>query len=145
MLALWQNYDHLSDYCFSSILNYENSERNKFNLRKTTKNEWKKRKELLKKILNQIFSDKPDESLEGDSSLPREIDIDKTYTELEDSQNAMERGKMGPDALSLAEFDVNLRRNKVCLSRKFKVCWRKDLKKKNNFQLHSLKINFIGF
>lgn len=110
--GLWLNYDHLSDYCYSTIFKYDDGDRKKLTLRKTTKREWKKRKELLQKALHQIFNEKPDESLDGDN-LPRQIDIDKMYTEYEDGLNAIERGRMGPEALCLGEFEVNLRRNKI--------------------------------
>lgn len=111
--GLWVNYDHLSDYCFSTILKYDEIEKKKLTLRKTTKREWKKRKELLQKALHQIFNEKPDENAETDAVQPRQIDIDKMYTEYEDELNAIERQKMGPDALNLDEFEVNLRRYKI--------------------------------
>jgi hypothetical protein len=78
--ALWVNYDHLSDYCFSTILKYDDNDRKKLTLRKTTKREWKKRKELLAKALFQIFNEKPDENAETDPNQPRQIDVDKMYT-----------------------------------------------------------------
>jgi cancer susceptibility candidate protein 1 len=110
--GLWLNYDHLSDYCNSTIFKYDDGDRKKLTLRKTTKREWKKRKELLQKALHQIFNEKPDpESADGDQ--PRQIDIDKMYTEYEDGLNVIVRGKMGPEALGLGEFEVNLRRNKI--------------------------------
>lgn len=111
--GLWVNYDHLSDYCFSTQFKYDDSDRKKLTLQKTTKREWKKRKELLQKALHQIFNEKPDENAEGDSSQPRQIDVDKMYTAYEDELNALERKKMGPESLNLGEFEVNLRRNKT--------------------------------
>jgi hypothetical protein len=82
--ALWVNYDHLSDYCNSVIFKYDDGDRKKLTLRKTTKREWKKRKELLAKALHQIFNEKPDDSADADPNQPRQIDIDKMYTEYED-------------------------------------------------------------
>lgn len=111
--GLWVNYDHLSDYCHSTIFMYNDGDRKKLTLRKTTKREWKKRKELLQKALHQIFNEKPDESADTDPNQPRQIDVDKMYTEYEDELTAIERNKMGPNALGLGEFEVNLRRNKI--------------------------------
>lgn len=70
--GLWLNYDHLSDYCYSTIFKYDDGDRKKLTLRKTTKREWKKRKELLQKALHQIFNEKPEESADGEN-LPRQI------------------------------------------------------------------------
>jgi cancer susceptibility candidate protein 1 len=111
--GLWVNFDHLSDYCYSTILRYDDNEKKKLTLRKTTKREWKKRKELLQKALFQIFNEKPDESAEGDANQPRQIDVDRMYTEYEDELTAIERQKMGPESLNLGEFEVNLRKNKI--------------------------------
>lgn len=108
--GLWVNYDHLSDYCKSTIFMYDDGDRKKLTLRKTTKREWKKRKELLQKALHQIFNEKPDENADDQ---PRQIDIDKMYTEYEDELNGIEREKMGPEGMALGEFEVNLRRNKI--------------------------------
>jgi cancer susceptibility candidate protein 1 len=111
--GLWVNFDHMSDYCFSTQFKYDDSDRKKMTLRRTTKREWKKRKELLQKALFQIFNEKPDESSDADPSQPRMIDVDKIYTEYEDELNAIERRRMGPESLGLGEFEVNLRRNKI--------------------------------
>lgn len=111
--GLWVNYDHLSDYCYSTIFKYDDGDRKKLTLRKTTKREWKKRKELLQKALHQIFNEKPDENPDTDPNQPRQIDVDQMYTEYEDELTAIEREKKGPDALGLGEFEVNLRRNKI--------------------------------
>lgn len=110
--GLWLNYDHMSDYCHSAILKYDDSDRKKLTLRQTTKREWKKRKELLQKALFQIFNEKPEESTE-EPNQPRVIDVDRMYTEYEDELNAIERAKMGPESLNLDEFEVNLRSHKI--------------------------------
>lgn len=110
--GLWLNYDHLSEYCHSSIFKYDDSERKKLTLRQTTKREWKKRKELLQKALHQIFNEKPEESSE-EPNQPRVIDVDRMYTEYEDELNSIERTKMGAESLNLDEFEVNLRSHKI--------------------------------
>lgn len=110
--GLWLRYDHKSDYCYSSIFKYNDSDRKKLTLRQTTKREWKKRKELLQKALFQIFNEKPEESLE-EPNQPRVIDVDRMYTEYEDELNSIERAKMGPESLNLDEFEVNLRSHKI--------------------------------
>ncbi|CRK91757.1 CLUMA_CG005391, isoform A [Clunio marinus] len=110
--GLWLNFDHLSDYCQSGILKYDDSNRKKLTLRQTTKREWKKRKELLQQALFQIFNEKPDEASD-EPNVPRVIDVDKMYTEYEDELNAIERNKMGRDSLKLDEFEVNLRSHKI--------------------------------
>lgn len=55
--ALWVDFDHYSDYCHTINLPYivDFSK----NIRQTTKGEWKKRKEVLKMVLEEILSDKP--------------------------------------------------------------------------------------
>lgn len=111
--GLWLNYDHMSDYCHSAIFKYDDSDRKKLTLRKTTKREWKKRKELLSKALFQIFNEKPEESNPEEQNQPRIIDVDRMYTEYEDELNSIERGKMGPESLNLDEFEVNLRSHKI--------------------------------
>lgn len=80
-------------------------------MRQTTKREWKKRKELLQKALFQIFNEKPEDS--DEANQPRVIDVDRMYTEYEDELNAIERAKMGPESLSLDEFEVNLRSHRI--------------------------------
>lgn len=109
--GLWLNYDHMSDYCHSAILKYDDSDRKKLTLRQTTKREWKKRKELLQKALFQIFNEKPDDT--DEANQPRVIDVDQMYTEYEDGLNAIERAKMGPESLNLNEFEVNLRSHRI--------------------------------
>lgn len=55
--ALWMDFDHYSDYCHTIDLPYiVDFSRN---IRQTTKGEWKKRKEVLKMVLEEILSDKP--------------------------------------------------------------------------------------
>lgn len=110
--GLWLNYDHMSDYCHSSIFKYEDTDKKKLTLRQTTKREWKKRKELLQKALFQIFNEKPEEGSE-EQNQPRVIDVDRMYTEYEDELNAIEREKMGPNSLNLAELEVNLRSHRI--------------------------------
>lgn len=110
--GLWLNYDHLSDYCYSITPTYDNGDRKTLTLRQTTKREWKKRKELLQKALQQIFAnEKPDDVEEN---KPRVIDVDRMYTEYEDKINAVEREKMGPSSLNLDEHEVNLRSHRIC-------------------------------
>lgn len=109
--GMWLNFDHMSDYCYSMIQTYENSDKKKLTLRQTTKREWKKRKELLQKALVQIFNEKPDDSEE--QNQPRVIDVDRMYTEYEDGLNATQREKMGPASLNLDEFEVNLRSHRI--------------------------------
>lgn len=113
--GMWLNYDHLSDYCFSIIPTYDDGDRKKLTLRQTTKREWKKRKELLQKALQQIFAnEKPEESNNSaEENKPRVIDVDRMYTEYEDKINAVEREKMGPLSLNLDEHEVNLRSHRI--------------------------------
>lgn len=113
--GMWLNYDHLSDYCFSIIPTYDDGDRKKLTLRQTTKREWKKRKELLQKALQQIFAnEKPEESNNSaEENKPRVIDVDRMYTEYEDKINAVEREKMGPSSLNLDEHEVNLRSHRI--------------------------------
>lgn len=87
--GLWLNYDHMSDYCYSTISKYDDGDRKKLTLRQTTKREWKKRKELLQKALFQIFNEKPEQETE-EPNQPRVIDVDRMYTEYEDELNALE-------------------------------------------------------
>lgn len=110
--GLWLNYDHMSDYCHSSIFKYEDVDKKKLTLRQTTKREWKKRKELLQSALFQIFNEKPEESSE-EPNQPRVIDVDRMYELYEDELNAIEREKMGPNSLNLGELEVNLRSHRI--------------------------------
>lgn len=109
--GMWLNYDHMSDYCFSTISTYDDGDRKKLTLRQTTKREWKKRKELLQKALQQIFANEKPEDTE--ENKPRVIDVDRMYTEYEDKINAVEREKMGPSSLNLDEHEVNLRSHRI--------------------------------
>lgn len=55
--GMWMDFDHFSDYCHTKN-NPHPMDLSK-NIRQMTKGEWKKRKEILKMVLEEILSDKP--------------------------------------------------------------------------------------
>lgn len=110
--GVWLSYDNFSDYCPSFYMPYR--KRTSRNLRMTTKIEWFKRLEILQSTLDQPEEEIETESLEQEedeaSLKSRVIDVDKVYTEYEDTLKKEERKKRGPESLFLGEFEVNLRK-----------------------------------
>lgn len=110
--GVWLSYDNFSDYCPSFYIPYRKKAAR--DLRMTTKIEWFKRLEILQSTLDQPEEEIETESLEQEedeaSLKTRVIDVDKIYMDYEDALKKEERKKSGPDALRLAEFEVNLRK-----------------------------------
>lgn len=113
--AMWVDFDHFSDYCHTIDLPYVVDFTK--NIRQVTKGEWKKRKEVLKMVLEEILTDKPppEETPDDAESVapPRELDVDKIFTDYEDELRKEERRKKGPESLKLGETEVNLRSHRM--------------------------------
>ncbi|XP_055374487.1 dynein axonemal intermediate chain 7 [Condylostylus longicornis] len=113
--GLWLNYDHYSDICSSAII--PNIKIKPMNLLQQTKKEWKKRKEIIQKTLEEASKIiEPEKNVFGDETetkKSRVIDIDKAYSEYEDEINKARRKAIGPDGLKLTENELNLRRYRI--------------------------------
>lgn len=85
-----------------------------------TKREWRKRKEILKNMLDECSKETPlsaiarlDQEAASQRDNEKNYDVDKIYAEYEDEMNKARRKAIGPESFGLLDTDVNLRKYRI--------------------------------